>query len=70
MCVCRSWASRELTHNVEEGVGLGRGSQGSRCNYTSQSLWSVARLTSTDCTASAREGEMADGRKVVVGVEG
>lgn len=50
-------------------MGLGKGSQGSCCNYTSQSLWSVARLTSFDYTASAIEAEMAGGRQVVVGEE-
>lgn len=54
------------THRGGEG-GLGRGSQGSHGNYTSQSLWSVARLTSSDYTASAKEAEMAAGRQVVVG---
>lgn len=60
-CVRRSWAPGELTHTEEEGVGLGRGSQGSRCNYTSQSLWSVARLTSSDCTDSTKAAEVAGG---------
>lgn len=51
----------ELTRTAEEGLGLGRGS----CNYTSQSLWSAAQPTPSDCTASARGG-----RGEEVGVEG
>ncbi len=60
VCVgCGHW--HQLTHTVEEEVGLGRGSQRSRCNYTSLSLWSAARLTSSDYTTSAKETEMAGG---------
>lgn len=43
------------THSGEGGE-WGEGSQGSRCNYTSQSLWSVARLTSPDYTAPNQDG--------------
>lgn len=70
VCVWRSWALVELTHTVVRRVGLGRHSQGSHCNYTSQSPWSVARLTSSDYTASAKGAEEAGGWQVVVGEEG
>lgn len=71
MCVCVEVIGNGEadTHRGGEGRGgLRWCSQGSRCNYTSQSLWSVARLTSSDYIAWAGE-EMTGGKQVAVGAQ-